>query len=156
MYMNIINVMHIRHEATNQIWLEAYLSACTRAILFSDDGNYRIAGYRKLDPIPNVDSEARYLEAVHSLFDKGWMLGSDPEVQTSTVAKNHLSDALMKFFAYGANNEPLIDLLERLYGNDPEVGALLAKAYISSGMYPQYNVLSYKLLFIMLDLKTKR
>jgi hypothetical protein len=90
------------------------------------------------------------------LFDKGWMLGSDPEVQTSTVAKNHLSDALMKFFAYGANNEPLIDLLERLYGNDPEVGALLAKAYISSGMYPQYNVLSYKLLFIMLDLKTKR
>lgn len=122
--------------------METYLSACTRAILFSDDGNYRIAGYRKLDPIPNVDGEVRYLEAVHALFDKGWMLGSDPEVQTSTVAKNHLSDALMKFFAYGANNEPLIDLLERLYGNDPEVGALLAKAYINSGKWILYDTVT--------------
>ncbi|KAG2176386.1 hypothetical protein INT43_005620 [Umbelopsis isabellina] len=137
-----------RHEATNQIWLETYLSACTRAILFSDDGNYRIAGYRKLDPISNVNGEVRYLEAVHALFDKGWMLGSDPEVQTSTVAKNHLSDALMKFFAYGANNEPLIDLLERLYGNDPEVGALLAKAYINSDQEVKAVHLLYKTLQI--------
>ena len=53
------------------MWQETFLSACVRAILFADDGNYRIAGYRKLDPIPNVASEARFLEAAHNLFEKG-------------------------------------------------------------------------------------
>lgn len=70
-----------------------------------------------------------------SVFYIGWLLGSDPEVQTATVVKNHLSDALMKFFSYNFQFEPLLDLLERLYGKDPEIGALLAKAYIESSQY---------------------
>ncbi|KAH8551744.1 Chs5p-Arf1p-binding proteins-domain-containing protein [Umbelopsis sp. PMI_123] len=137
-----------RHEATNQMWLETYLSACVRAILFADDGNYRIAGYRKLDPIPNVGSEARFLDAAHNLFDKGWLLGSNPEVQTATIVKNHLSDALMKFFSYNFQLEPLIDFLERLYGKDPEIGALLAKAYIESDQEIKAVHLIYKTLQI--------
>jgi hypothetical protein len=60
-----------RHEASNQVWMETYLSACVRAILFADDGNYRIAGYRKLDPIPNVAAEAKFLDATQNMFDKG-------------------------------------------------------------------------------------
>jgi Chs5-Arf1p-binding protein BUD7/BCH1 len=68
---------------------------------------------------------------LHSV--SGWLLGSNPEVQTATLVKNHLSDALMKFFSYNFQFEPLIDFLERLYGKDPEVGAVLAKAYIESG-----------------------
>jgi len=137
-----------RQEASNQTWLETYLSACVRAILFADDGNYRIAGYRKLDPIPTVIAEARFLEATHSMFDKGWLLGSDPEVQTATVVKNHLSDALMKFFSYNFQFEPLLDLLERLYGKDPEIGALLAKAYIESNQEIKAVHLLYKTLQI--------
>lgn len=39
----------------------------------------------------------------------------------------------MKFFSYNFQFEPLLDFLERLYGKDPEIGALLAKAYIESG-----------------------
>lgn len=41
----------------------------------------------------------------------------------------------MKFFSYNFQFEPLLDFLERLYGKDPEIGALLAKAYIESGRY---------------------
>ncbi|KAI9283477.1 Chs5p-Arf1p-binding proteins-domain-containing protein [Umbelopsis sp. AD052] len=137
-----------RHEATNEMWQETFLSACVRAILFADDGNYRIAGYRKLDPIANVASEARFLEAAHNLFDKGWLLGSNPEVQTATLVKNHLSDALMKFFSYNFQYEPLLDFLERLYGKDPEVGALLAKAYIESDQEIKAVHLLYKTLQI--------
>lgn len=40
----------------------------------------------------------------------------------------------MKFFSYNIQFEPLLDLLERLYGKDPEIGAILAKAYIESSM----------------------
>lgn len=57
-----------RHEATAEIWQETYLSAVLRSILYSDDNYYRLAGYRKVDPIMNLASEKKFLEAVESLF----------------------------------------------------------------------------------------
>lgn len=61
----------IRHEATSAIWQETYLSAVLRAILYSDDSYYRLAGYRKIDPITGLQGEAKFLEAVEALFWKG-------------------------------------------------------------------------------------
>lgn len=78
------------------MWQEAYLSACVRAILFADDGNYRIAGYRKLDPIPNVASEARFLEAAHNLFEKGRVIDSQSKWLTLVSKLAHLPFTLIR------------------------------------------------------------
>lgn len=60
-----------RHEATPQIWQEVYLSAILRAILYADDANYRLAGFRKLDPITTLDGELRFIAAAEAAFFKG-------------------------------------------------------------------------------------
>lgn len=119
-----------RHEATTVIWQETYLSAVLRAILYSDDSYYRLAGYRKMDPITNLASESRFLEAVDALFWRGWQLGSNPEIQTATSVHNHLASGVMKYFGDSFRYGPAIELYEKLRKKDPEVGALLAQSYI--------------------------
>jgi hypothetical protein len=92
-----------------------------RSILYSDDPNYRIPGFRKLDPIPDVAAETRFFEAAEQMYFRGWLLGSNPEIQVPTIVNNHLTAAIMKFF-------------ERLFKQEPEVASLLAQAYIGTGM----------------------
>ena len=60
-----------RHDATPEIWQETALSAILRAILYADDANYRLMGYRKLDPITTPESELRFLQVAEALFEKG-------------------------------------------------------------------------------------
>lgn len=60
-----------RHEATQEIWQETFLSALLRAILYSDDPTYWLEAYRKLDPITNPEGELRFLQASEALFLKG-------------------------------------------------------------------------------------
>lgn len=62
---------YVRREATPAIWQETYLSAILRAIRYADDASYRLAGYRKLDPITSVEGELKFLEAAEALFFKG-------------------------------------------------------------------------------------
>ncbi len=62
---------HVRHEATPEIWQETYISALLSAILYSDDPNYYLEAYRKLDPITTLEGELRFLQAAEALFDKG-------------------------------------------------------------------------------------
>jgi hypothetical protein len=47
------------------------LSALLRAIRYADDASYRLAGYRKMDPITSLEGEQRFLEAAEALFFKG-------------------------------------------------------------------------------------
>lgn len=42
-----------------------------RAILYADDESYRITGYRRISPIPNIPAERRFLEAATRLFSSG-------------------------------------------------------------------------------------
>ncbi|KAI8353278.1 Chs5p-Arf1p-binding proteins-domain-containing protein [Choanephora cucurbitarum] len=125
-----VDVRGERHEATAAIWQETYLSAVLRAILYSDDSYYRLAGYRKKDPIPNLAGEQHFLESVQALFWRGWQLGSSPEIQTATVVHNHLTSGVMKYFGDSFRYGPAIELYEKLSKKDPEVGALLAQSYI--------------------------
>jgi hypothetical protein len=60
-----------RHEATPAMWQETYLSAILRAIRYADDASYRLAGYRKLDPITTIEAESRFLKAAEELFFQG-------------------------------------------------------------------------------------
>lgn len=119
-----------RHEATPELWQETYLSALLRAICYADDASYRLAGFRKLDPITSPEAEQRFLEAAEALFFKGWQLGSDPEIQVATVVTNHLTAAIIKYFSDAYRLERAANLFERLVVKEKEVAALLARCYI--------------------------
>ncbi|KAK7684982.1 hypothetical protein QCA50_011817 [Cerrena zonata] len=126
----VIDLRGERHEATPEIWLETYLSALIRAILYSDDPNYWLDAYRKLDPITTPESELRFLKAAETLFSKGWQVGSDPEIQVATVVSNHLTNAIMKYFGDSGRFQHSANLFEKLITREPEVSSLLAKSYI--------------------------
>ncbi|KAI9605361.1 hypothetical protein KEM48_002301 [Puccinia striiformis f. sp. tritici PST-130] len=100
------------------------------AILYADDPNYRLAGFRKIDPITNPEAEQRFLRAVQEIFFKGWQLGSDPEIQVATVISNHLTTGIMKYFGDGFRWGPAVNLFEKLAVKEIEVAALLAQAYL--------------------------
>ncbi|RUS23169.1 hypothetical protein BC937DRAFT_91754 [Endogone sp. FLAS-F59071] len=108
------------HKATSEIWQQTYISALLRSILYSDDSSYRLAGFRKMDPIPNLQAEAKFVEAAEQLFFQGWQLGSVPEIQVATSVNNHLTAGIMKYFGDSFRYDPA----------DPEVAALLSQAYI--------------------------
>lgn len=126
----VVDLRGERHEASPQIWQETYLSALLRAIRYADDPSYKLAGYRKLDPITSLEGELRFLEAAEALFFKGWQLGSDPEIQVATVISNHLTAGVLKYFGDAYRFEPAANLFEKLVDKEPEVASLLAKAYI--------------------------
>lgn len=67
----IVDLRGERHAPTQAIWTEVYLSALLRAILYADDPNYKVAGYRKLDPIKSLDDEVRFLSAAEACSGKG-------------------------------------------------------------------------------------
>ncbi|CAO1613127.1 unnamed protein product [Parajaminaea phylloscopi] len=126
----VVDLRGERHETTPEIWQEVYLSALLRSILYADDVNYRLAGYRKLDPIASPDAEHRFLRAAENLFFKGWQLGSDPEIQVATVVSNHLTKGVLKYFGEASRYEQAANLFEKLYAREPEVAALVAQAYL--------------------------
>ncbi|KAE9393068.1 chaps-domain-containing protein [Gymnopus androsaceus JB14] len=119
-----------RHDATPELWQETYVSALLRSILYSDDPNYWLDAYRKLDPITSPDGEIRFLQAAEALFLKGWQVGSDPEIQVATVVSNHLTAGIMKYFGDSGRYQPAANLFEKLTVKEPEVASLLARSYI--------------------------
>ncbi|KAF9436942.1 hypothetical protein BGZ76_002486 [Entomortierella beljakovae] len=127
-----VNVRGERQEATALIWLETYVTAMLRSILYSDDSNYRIPGFRKLDPIPDASAEKRFFEAAEQLFFKGWLLGSNPEIQVPTVVNNHLTAAIMKYCQESFRFDLATKFFERLFKREAEVASLLAQAYIGT------------------------
>ncbi|KAL0579640.1 bud site selection protein [Marasmius crinis-equi] len=126
----VIDLRGERHEATPELWQETYVSALLRAILYSDDSNYWLDAYRKLDPITTPESELRFLQAAEALFTKGWQVGSDPEIQVATAVSNHLTAGIMKYFGDSGRYQPAANLFEKLSIKEPEVSSLLARSYI--------------------------
>ncbi|KAI7824830.1 Chs5p-Arf1p-binding proteins-domain-containing protein [Gamsiella multidivaricata] len=127
-----VNIRGERQEATAAIWQETYVTAMLRSVLYSDDVNYRIPGFRKLDPIPDVDAENRFFEAAEQLFFKGWLLGSSPEIQVPTIVNNHLTAAIMKYCQESFRYDLGVKFFERLFKREPEVASLLAQSYIGT------------------------
>jgi len=126
----VVDLRGERHPTTPAIWTEAYLCALLRAILYADDQNYKIAGYRKLDPIKNLEDEVRFLSAAEACYHKGWQLGSDPEIQVATNVSNHLTTGILKYFGDSGRFGPAVNLFEKLVARDGEMSSLLAKAYL--------------------------
>ena len=131
-----MDIADARHEATADLWQETYLSALLRAIRYADDASYRLAGYRKLDPITTLEAEQRFLQAADALFFKGWQLGSDPEIQVATVVNNHLTAGVVKYFQDSYRLDRAANLFERMLDREPEVAALLARSYLGMSECP--------------------
>ncbi|KAF9953132.1 hypothetical protein BGZ72_005661 [Mortierella alpina] len=127
-----VNVRGERQEATAAIWQETYVTAMLRSILYSDDANYRIPGFRKQDPIPDVDAEKRFFEAAEQMFFRGWLLGSNPEIQVPTIVNNHLTAAIMKYCQESFRFDLAVKFFEGLFQREPEVASLLAQSYIGT------------------------
>lgn len=51
-----------------------------------------------MDPITTIEAEKRFLEVAEQLFEQGWQLGSDPEIQVATITTNHLTNGIIKYF----------------------------------------------------------
>lgn len=126
----IIDLRGERHELTPRLWTEVYLSAVLRAILYADDPSYRLAGYRKLDPIRQTEDEMRFLAAAEQCFAQAWQLGSDPEIQVATSTSNHLASGLMKYFGDAFRFGAAVNLFEKLVMRDGEIASLLARSYL--------------------------
>ncbi|THH00715.1 hypothetical protein EW026_g1868 [Hermanssonia centrifuga] len=126
----VVDLRGERHDATAEIWQETYLSALLRSILYSDDPVYWLEAYRKVDPITTPEGELRFLQATEALFNKGWQVGSDPEIQVATVVSNHLTNAIMKYFGDSGRYQHAANLFEKLSAKEPEVSSLLARSYI--------------------------
>ena len=119
-----------KETLSQEMWNETYVCAVLRAILYTDDHNYRLNGWRKLDPLPDLEAESKFLDTVEKLFTNGWQLGSDPDVQVATIVTNHLTTALITYFGYTGRHEIAINLFEKLRSQSPEVVALLVKNYL--------------------------
>ncbi|CCM05097.1 uncharacterized protein FIBRA_07304 [Fibroporia radiculosa] len=130
----IVDLRGERHEltqtASQEMWQETYLSAILRSVLYSDDSAYWLDAYRKLDPITNPDGELRFLQAAEALFEKGWQVGSEPEIQVATVVSNHLTSAIMKYFGDSGRYQYAANLFEKMSAKEPEISSLLARSYI--------------------------
>lgn len=119
-----------KENPSNQMWLETYLCSILRAILYSDDTSYNLSGWRKLDPLADADLEQKFLDAAEQLFDSGWQLGSNPEVQVATSVTNHLTTALLQYFKTNGRFTSAINLFEKLRSRESEVDVLLARTYL--------------------------
>ncbi|KAI9014612.1 Chs5p-Arf1p-binding proteins-domain-containing protein [Gaertneriomyces semiglobifer] len=156
----------------SSMWEEAHVSAVLRAILDDNDepdGNdgQPLLGLRKVDPLPTLAAEKRFLEAAAGQFWKGWQLGTEPELQHATFFNNHLTNGLVKYFTQAGRTREAAKFFEPLYANDPEVGAVLAQALLDTdeeikAVQVLYEALkrqpmSYGLLMVQIDfLKKKR
>jgi hypothetical protein len=74
----VVDLKGERHSINNSaaIWQETYVSAVLRAIHHDENrpGQEPLLGLRKLDPLPTIKSETRFLEAAAAEFFKGLKL----------------------------------------------------------------------------------
>ncbi|KAI8847522.1 Chs5p-Arf1p-binding proteins-domain-containing protein [Chytridium lagenaria] len=125
------------HPITNPaIWQETAVSSVLRSILDDNDepdGNdgQPLLGLRKLDHFLHW-REPYSLKKNSNKINKGWQLGTDPEVQVATYFSNHLTNGIMKYFMESGRLEEAAKFFEPLFEKDPEVGAVLARSYLGT------------------------
>ncbi|KAJ7793426.1 Chs5p-Arf1p-binding proteins-domain-containing protein [Mycena olivaceomarginata] len=141
----VVDLRGERHEATAEMWQETYVSALLRAILYSDDPTHALDAYRKLDPITSPEGELRFLAAAEALF------GSDPEIQVASVATNHLTAGLLKYFGTSGRYQQAANLFEKLVVREPEDEEVKALQIMSTALRTLPGPSSYTLLHAQCD-----
>ena len=124
-----------KRVASDGLWLETFLCGILRAYSYADDGSgdtiKKIIGVRRFDPVTTTELEHRFLDAAERLFFKGWVLGSDPEVQVPNLVSNHLTTGLLSYIHTTGRYASGQNLFEKLRTRDPEISSLLAKIMVA-------------------------
>eukprot|EP00842_Homolaphlyctis_polyrhiza_P007049 jgi/Hompol1/933/HPOL_003402-RA len=134
----IVDLRGDRHPINNPaIWQETFVTAVLRAILDDNDepdGNdgHPLLGLRKIDPLPTLSAERRFLEAAEFEFWKGWQLGSEPQIQVATHFSNHLTNGIFTYFKNAGRVQEAAKFFADLDSQDPDVAAILAKSYFAT------------------------
>ncbi|KAI9224722.1 Chs5p-Arf1p-binding proteins-domain-containing protein [Blastocladiella britannica] len=125
----------IHPDSSPTFWAELFVSAVLRAMLIdanpADVYPPAPAGLRRVDPLPDLDVETRFLEAARDVFPRAWQLGPVGDIQVASLTANVLVHALTQYFGVGSNRwDVLADFWRELLPMDASVAALLAEAYI--------------------------
>ena len=124
-----------KRVASDGLWLETFLCGILRAYSYADDGSgdtiKKIIAMRRFDPVTTTEIEHRFLDAAERLFFKGWVLGSDPEIQVPNLVSNHLTTGLLSYFTTTGRYTSGQNLFEKLRSRDPEVSSLLARIMLA-------------------------
>ena len=120
-----------KRVASDGLWLETFLCGILRAYSYADDGSgdtiKKIIAVRRFDPVTTTEVEHRFLDAAERLFFKGWVLGSDPEIQVPNLVSNHLTTGLLSYIYTTGRYTSGQNLFEKLRTRDPEISSLLAR-----------------------------
>ena len=120
-----------KRVASDGLWLETFLCGILRAYSYADNGSgdtiKKIIAVRRFDPITTTELEHRFLDAAERLFFKGWVLGSDPEIQVPNLVSNHLTTGLLSYIYTTGRYTSGQNLFEKLRTRDPEIASLLAQ-----------------------------
>jgi hypothetical protein len=124
-----------KHTIDNydQMWKETHCSAVLRAIMDEQLGSTPIRELVKMDPLPTVISERKFLEIAAGEFSKGWQLGSDSLVQSPTLTMNHLVTGILKYFKDSNRTADAVRFFEPLFEKNHEMGSILGQVYIAGG-----------------------
>ncbi|ORZ36191.1 Chs5p-Arf1p-binding proteins-domain-containing protein [Catenaria anguillulae PL171] len=123
----------IHPDSSPTFWAELFVSGALRAMLVDSPDVYPPGppALRRVDPLPDLNVEARFLEAARDVFPRGWQLGPNPDVQVPSLTSNLLVCGLTRYFGIGAGRwDVLAKLWRELLPVDASVASLLAETYM--------------------------
>ncbi|ODV92209.1 hypothetical protein CANCADRAFT_55925 [Tortispora caseinolytica NRRL Y-17796] len=121
-------------ESAPRIWLETFMSAMLRSLLFADDESHFVTACYASNPFDIQDFETRFLDAVETLFFRGPATGPPPGVQVATLVNNNLVQGLFKLVSATGRYDKTIAILSKIALKEPAVAALVAKAFLESDL----------------------
>ena len=110
----IVDEQGEKQPATDQLWLEAYVSAMLRALLFTDGDNYYVSCCRRLNPLTSKENAAKFFDAFARLFELGPNAGCVSEVQGPSLVSNYLVDGILKFTELTGMHDQALEVLYKL------------------------------------------
>ncbi|KAI8867245.1 chaps-domain-containing protein [Ramicandelaber brevisporus] len=125
---------HPGPDPTPRFWQEVELSAVIRSLLYTSYEGYRVPALRRLSPMMTQADETRFLETASALFQHGWVLGATSEVQQASLMRNHLTEALRRYFFDSGRHAQAIEFFAPLAAQHPEASAVLAESYIGANL----------------------
>ena len=123
----VVDLRGERHPLENpELWNETCVSCILRCLLDRNDEPLEndqkpLMGLRKMDPMPTLAAEKRFLDACKYQFWKGWQLGGNALIQIPSYTSNHLVDALVKYFTEANRLKEATEFFKSLYEEDHEV-----------------------------------
>jgi len=121
----------------DNLWLEAYVSAILRAIIYDDEyikndnDNFDIiSGIKRINLFETEEDEDEFLNAARIIYDTGrYSIGHNDEAVNPTICNNYLTEAIVKYFTDTKKQDKAIEFFKEIYKMNPEISSVIAKLY---------------------------